>query len=165
MRPQVAHNLQLWHQGLSLALSGCCWMKAENKWHFSFRFGDSTVKAHTASVASWPKVKLGWQANSRSVKRSRSAGDDTLCACYFPLCILHLSIFTATFVRDWEWARQYAVASTTLPKAPDPRVRPETQRKDHCDQHSTWNGTHLILWVEDIPKDTRIMSRNCWQTV
>ncbi len=47
----------------------------------------------------------------------------------FTLHVLHFSIFTATFVLDWEWVRPYAVASTTLPKAPDPRVRPETQRK------------------------------------
>lgn len=47
----------------------------------------------------------------------------------FTLCVLHFSIFTATFVLDWAWARPYAVASTTLPKAPDPRVRPETQRR------------------------------------
>lgn len=38
---------------------------------------------------------------------------------------LHLSIFTATLVDDWELVSPYAVASTTLPNAPDPRVRPK----------------------------------------
>lgn len=36
----------------------------------------------------------------------------------------HLSIFTATFMVDCEWLRPWAVASTTRPKAPEPRVRP-----------------------------------------
>lgn len=37
---------------------------------------------------------------------------------------LHLSILTATFMVDCEWLRPCAVASTTRPKAPEPRVRP-----------------------------------------
>ena len=36
----------------------------------------------------------------------------------------HLSILTATFMVDCEWLRPWAVASTTRPKAPEPRVRP-----------------------------------------
>lgn len=36
----------------------------------------------------------------------------------------HLSILTATFMVDREWLRPWAVASTTRPKAPEPRVRP-----------------------------------------
>lgn len=58
--------------------------------------------------------------------------------CSLTIYVLHFSIFTATFVLDWEWVRPYAVASTTLPKAPDPRVRPETQRK------AQWDG----VWME-----------------
>lgn len=50
---------------------------------------------------------------------------------------LHLSIFTATLVEDWELVSPYAVASTTLPKAPDPRVRPK--------ESQTWQSFSVYI--------------------
>lgn len=41
----------------------------------------------------------------------------------------HLSILTATFMVDCEWLRPWAVASTTRPKAPEPRVRPAKKQQ------------------------------------
>lgn len=48
---------------------------------------------------------------------------------------LHLSIFTATLIVDCVWLIPWAIASTTRPKAPEPNVRPVSERERKRETH------------------------------
>lgn len=153
VRTQVTHDLQLWHQSLSLTPPGCGWMVRKRK-REGGRENKRTKHTEIRTHCILAKLLIDQLAETRTrlatkLKLSRlllslcsqeygsgvtifdSYTQETHMAlyCVFTSYVLHFNIFTATFVLDWEWVRPYAVASTTLPKAPDPRVRPETQRK------------------------------------
>lgn len=64
--------------------------------------GESQCEQQGKEERVWHQLALGWAKGENS----------------------HLSILTATFMVDREWLRPWAVASTTRPKAPEPRVRP-----------------------------------------
>lgn len=136
MRTGELNRLRAGHIASLPNCSMTLWLKTANP------AGSHTKAQQAAAVA-----PLRSQEYGTGVSTSDSyAGDSTLLSAlftqmhtwlsevfffFFLSCcvVLHFSIFTATFVLDCEWVRPYAVASTTLPKAPDPRVRPETQRR------------------------------------
>lgn len=97
VRTQVTHDLQLGHQSLSLAPPCCGWRgemernsQSVNKTVgcLSARLLDDLLAARRSNLAT--RLNLMW-ISAR------------VCAlCVITFCVLHFSIFTATFVLDWE---------------------------------------------------------------
>lgn len=154
MWSKMSHDLQFRHQGLLLTGACRGWKRRRHPWlsHIikptdqpciqpSTSLSSEFAQSRSESVSSllcrffgiilsitfptcqlFPRTKFS--RYSTATLPSFTLFSTVVCH-WFNLINSRFSIFTATFITGWERLSPYAVPSTTFPKAPEPRIRPE----------------------------------------